>query len=176
MAAVAATPTSGTAPLAVSFDGRGSFDSDGTISSYGWAFGDGTTGAGSTVSHTYTSAGTFIATLTVTDNAGASASTTRSIQVSPAPPVVVNSPGNLSGSVSTRTVSLTWTDNSNNEDGFYVERSLKASGVFARVGQTGAGVARFSETVSRGTYLYRVVAFKAAVLSGYSNKFQLRVR
>ena len=175
-AAVTASPTSGTAPLIVSFDGRGSFDSDGTISSYGWAFGDGTTGAGSTASHTYSNAGTFIATLTVTDNAGASTSTTQSILVSPAPPVVVNPPTNLAGSVSGQNVSLTWTDNSNNEDGFYVERSVKGTGVFAQVGQTGAGVAGFSQTVSRGTYLYRVRAFKGTTMSGYSNKFQLRVR
>jgi PKD repeat protein len=175
-AAATASPTSGAAPLVVSFDGRGSFDSDGTISSYSWAFGDGTMGIGSTVSHAYNSVGTFTATLTVTDNAGASAAITLSIQVSPEPPVVVNAPSNLSGSVSGRTVSLTWVDNSTNEDGFYVERSVKGTGVFAQVGQTGAGVAGFSQTVSRGTYLYRVRAFGGAALSAYSNNLQLKVR
>jgi chitodextrinase len=54
-----------------SFDASGSADSDGTIQSYSWEFGDGTTASGTTAQHEYAKSGTFTATLTVTDNGGA---------------------------------------------------------------------------------------------------------
>jgi thermitase len=76
-----ASPSSGTAPLAVSFSGAGSSDPDGSIAAYAWNFGDGTTGSGVNASHTYTTNGTFTATLTVTDNAGATASSSAIITV-----------------------------------------------------------------------------------------------
>ncbi|MFH0727836.1 MAG: PKD domain-containing protein [Pseudomonadota bacterium] len=63
-----ATPVSGTAPLTVSFSAAGSYDPDGTIAAYEWDFGDGTTGSGVTVNHTYITSGNFEATLTVADN------------------------------------------------------------------------------------------------------------
>ena len=65
-----ATSVSGTAPLSVSFSSSGSNDADGTIVSYQWNFGDGASGNGAAVSHTY-QAGQFTAVLTVTDNDGA---------------------------------------------------------------------------------------------------------
>lgn len=68
--------------LACSFDGSTSFDSDGSILSYVWSFGDGGTGTGVTASHTYAAAGTYAATLTVTDNKGATQYTTTNITVS----------------------------------------------------------------------------------------------
>jgi PKD repeat protein len=80
-AAFTATPTSGNAPLAVSFDGAGSSDPNGTIVSYSWAFGDGQSGSGAQTSHTYTAAGTYTVTLTVTDNDGASAQASQTITV-----------------------------------------------------------------------------------------------
>jgi PKD repeat protein len=80
-ASFSATPTSGVAPLTVNFDASGSYDSDGSIVSYTWNFGDGATTTGSTVSHTYTSGSTFTVTLTVTDNDGAGAFTTGQVQV-----------------------------------------------------------------------------------------------
>lgn len=43
-AVASATPTSGTAPLNIAFSAAGSSDPDGSIASYQWAFGDGTTG------------------------------------------------------------------------------------------------------------------------------------
>jgi len=76
-----ASPTSGTAPLAVDFNASGSSDPDGSIASYNWAFGDGTTGTGVTTSHTYSIPGTYTVSLTVIDGQGATGSTTRIIQV-----------------------------------------------------------------------------------------------
>ena len=74
-AVAAATPTTGAAPLAVSFDGRGSSDPNGDALSYAWdldddgAFDDAT---GATASWTYQQPGTYTPELRVTDNLGAS--------------------------------------------------------------------------------------------------------
>ncbi len=54
--------------LTCSFDASDSDDSDGTIESYDWDFGDGTTGSGVTVDHDYAEAGPYHVTLTVTDD------------------------------------------------------------------------------------------------------------
>lgn len=74
-------PYSGTSDVEVAFDGSASSDADGSIVSYDWDFGDGTTGTGETTGHTYASQGTYNVSLTVTDDSGASdsASTTVSI-------------------------------------------------------------------------------------------------
>jgi PKD repeat protein len=58
-----------------------STDSDGTIASRAWNFGNGQTSTATNPSHTYASAGTYSVSLTVTDNSGASHSTTRSVTV-----------------------------------------------------------------------------------------------
>jgi len=81
-AVITASPLTGKAPLTSSFSGAGSTDPDGTITTYGWDFGDGTTGSGLTVSHPYTIPGTYVATLTVVDNAGAKAQAQTTITVS----------------------------------------------------------------------------------------------
>lgn len=74
--------TSSVTGQVVSVDGTASSDSDGTISSYDWDWGDGTThGSGSTASHTYTTSGTFTVQLTVTDNGGATGSVSHSVNV-----------------------------------------------------------------------------------------------
>jgi PKD repeat protein len=51
--------TSAVNQLAVAFDASGSSDSDGSIASYAWDFGDGTRGSGATASHTYAQAGQY---------------------------------------------------------------------------------------------------------------------
>ena len=63
--------------LAVKVDAAKSIDPDGTISSYSWNFGDGTTAVGVAASHTYAAGGTYTVALTVTDNDGSTATTTR---------------------------------------------------------------------------------------------------
>ena len=61
---------SGLAPLLINFDGDESTDDTG-ITSYSWNFGDGSPPAtGILVSHTYTKAGVYTATLTVEDGTG----------------------------------------------------------------------------------------------------------
>ncbi|MBE0643468.1 MAG: PKD domain-containing protein [Bacteroidetes bacterium] len=81
VAVAAATPTSGTAPLTVSFDGSSSSDPDGSITGYAWDFGDGSgTSTLESPSYTYSSAGTYSAQLTVTDNDNAT--TTDNITIS----------------------------------------------------------------------------------------------
>lgn len=55
----------------ISFNAETSYDPDGTIISYYWYFGDGTTGTGVSVSHSYTECGMYVVTLTVTDDDGA---------------------------------------------------------------------------------------------------------
>ncbi len=61
---------SGIAPVEITFVSTSS-DSDGTIVGTQWAFGDGTTGAGPAIGHTFTAPGTYTVTMTVTDDAGA---------------------------------------------------------------------------------------------------------
>lgn len=85
--------TSGSTYLAASFDGTTSSDPDGTVASWAWDFGDGSTGSGSTASHTYAAAGTYQVKLTVTDDKGAQTSVTNPITVvANQPPVAAFTP------------------------------------------------------------------------------------
>jgi parallel beta-helix repeat protein len=90
--AVSVTPPSVSGTLQVNVSAAGSSDSDGTIASYAWNFGDGGTATGATASHTYLAAGAYTITLTVTDNSGAAATATQQVTVplaappSPPPP------------------------------------------------------------------------------------------
>lgn len=75
-------PGSGDVNTTFSFDGSRSSDSDGSIVSYAWDFGDGANGAGASASHQYGVAGNYTVRLTVTDDGGATGSATTSVPVS----------------------------------------------------------------------------------------------
>jgi len=76
------TPSSGVAPLLVQLDASASTDSDGSIASYAWDFGDSSAaGSGLTTSHVFQANGTYTVTMTVTDDDGATRSTTRQVSV-----------------------------------------------------------------------------------------------
>ena len=74
--------TSTVAGFTVNLDASGSHDPDGTIVAYSYDFGDGTAGTGRTTSHVYSAPGTYTITLTVTDNGGATSTTSRTVTVS----------------------------------------------------------------------------------------------
>ena len=67
------------------FDASASTDSDGAISTYDWDFGDGNLGSGITANHPYAASGTFVITLTITDNGSATDIATRSVLVNTPP-------------------------------------------------------------------------------------------
>ena len=90
-----ATPTSGSAPLAVSFDGTGSSDPEGHALTYAWDL-DGNGSVDSTSAKptfTYQATGTYSARLTVTDDHAATDTTSVTITVGNTPPIaVIDSP------------------------------------------------------------------------------------
>ncbi len=96
------------AGTAVSFSGSASTVSDGAvITSYNWAFGDLASASGVSVAHTYSAAGTYVATLTVTDSYGATASSTVTITVnSVLPPLTVSLTVPAAGATVANTVTL----------------------------------------------------------------------
>lgn len=83
VARLTATPTSGPPPLHVTCDGSTSSDTDGTITSYFWSFGDGSSASGAHTTHTYGTDGSYTLTLTVTDDRGAQGSAGATVTVTP---------------------------------------------------------------------------------------------
>ncbi|MEJ2591276.1 MAG: PKD domain-containing protein [Candidatus Thiodiazotropha sp.] len=75
-------PYTGQVGTAISFSSAGSSDSDGSISSYSWSFGDGATSNQANPTHTYSTAGVYNVILNVTDNNGDSGSDTTTATVS----------------------------------------------------------------------------------------------
>lgn len=87
------------------------------------------------------------------------------------PPLTPAGPGNLSATAtSTSSVSLSWSDNSANEQGFIVERSTNDGG-FVPLATLGASVTTYTSTglAAGTTYTFRLLAFNAAGNSTYSN-------
>ncbi|MHA3770035.1 Ig-like domain-containing protein [Verrucomicrobiota bacterium sgz303538] len=88
-----------------------------------------------------------------------------------APPTAPAAPGNLAATAPSKSqVNLTWSDNSNNETGFYIERST--DGVkFSQIASVGANIRSYANTGvgPNKNYYYRVRAFNSAGTSPYSN-------
>jgi len=70
----------------VSCDASASYDPDGSITQYRWAFGDGESGYGETISHRYARKGTYPVTLTVCDGPGLESQTSDIVTISNRPP------------------------------------------------------------------------------------------
>lgn len=82
VAVIHAVPSTGVAPLSITFSAAGSYDPEGTLLTYRWDFGNTITATGSiTVTHRYTLPGVYTATLTVIDAGGTAAGAAQPITV-----------------------------------------------------------------------------------------------
>jgi PKD repeat protein len=130
---------------ALNVDATGSTDSDGTIASYTWDFGDSTTETGATATHSYTAAGAYPVRLTVTDNGGASTVTTRTVEVTDPP---ANAAPTAAFSLQATPLSVT-TDASASADS---DGTLTNYSWDFGDGGTGTGVTAAHSYVAAGTY------------------------
>lgn len=131
--------------LTVATDASGSVDPDGTIASYDWSWGDGTAGTGASATHAYAAPGTYVVSLTVTDDEGGTGTATEAI-VATAPPV--NSPP--TAAFSTATTPLTVTADSaasTDADGTIIGRAWTWGD-----GATGSGVTATHTYAAAGSY------------------------
>ena len=146
-----------------------------------WAVTGGAQQVGASVSYTFNTAGSFTVTGTVTDAGGLSASVQAVVTVvAPPPPAIPAAPTGLAATVGTnRTVRLGWTDNANNETGFYVDRAKVNTngtlGTWAAVTTLGANATSFSQSVAKGNYAYRVRAYNTGGAAA-SNEVRVTVK
>jgi len=179
-AAMTATPPTGPVPLSVTFDGSASFDFGGPIASWAWSFGDGAVGSGRIATHAYIAAGTYVATLTVTDGSGmtGSASTTVTVTQAPAPTLVAPTGLRATSTVRAR-VDLVWTNPVSSTTALRVERCRGSTcTAFAAVALLPATATAWRDTSVRSntTYRYRVLASDATGGQVASSVVSVRVR
>ena len=93
-AVATANPTSGQAPLAVTFSSAGSSDPEGGALTYSWTFGDGATSTQANPTHTYQASGQYTARLTVSDGVNSTLSNDLTIRVGTPPVPTILTPAN----------------------------------------------------------------------------------
>ena len=171
VAIIAANPTTGTSPLSVSFDGRGSMGPNPLVS-WAWTFGDGSTGSGAQTLHTYTSPGSYTASLVVTDIFGLF-SFPRNVTIVVSTPTLPSTPTNLVATALSRSsIRLSWTNGSTNQTEVRIER-CQGSGCtnFTQIIAVAGTATTYTNSglSSNTTYRYRARANNASGNSSYSN-------
>ncbi|MGR8940826.1 MAG: Ig-like domain-containing protein [Gammaproteobacteria bacterium] len=168
------TDTDGNGVETVTLNGSASYDPDGTIVQFDW-FENGAliaSGATTTVS---LATGNHNLTLKVTDNGGTSATAGITISVQAGQ---LAAPESLTGSLQGSTVNLNWADVSAQEEGFYIERGIKAKGVisYTRVGEVPANATSYFENLTSDVVYYRAQAFNRTTgkTSAYSNVAEVK--
>ncbi len=151
----------------VTFDASASSDPDGTITAYAWSFGDGTAGTGVTATHSYATAGTYIVSLTVTDNQGAisvAATTTLTVSQSTQPNSQPNSPVSFTLSATSGRATLTWTAPSNTGGSAIVQYRIyrgTTSSLLTWIANTTITTYEDTSVTNGQTYYYQITAVNA---------------
>lgn len=174
VAVATVSSTSGTAPLSVNFSSTGSHDPDGEAITYDWNFGDGTSHSNlPNPAHTFTSAGNYTTTLTVTDARGNSSQAQVNVSAKAVlatvrvDSITLTTSSNRLGTKASATVKVTNTSGK-------IVAGAKVTGVWSGVvngnatGTTGStGTVKFTSpnTKSRGTFTFTVTGI---TVSGYS--------
>jgi len=91
-AAFSVTPEHPLPGETITFDGSASSDGDGSVTDWHWSFGDGSSGTGEQIQHSYESPGNHTVVLTVTDDTGESGSTQHVVMVNGPPEAAFNGP------------------------------------------------------------------------------------
>ena len=170
IAVITMDPAGGVAPQAIEFRGDESTDSDGTIVSYAWDFGDGTFGTNIFEYHTYTEAGSYAAMLTVEDDDGAVDTASVNITIAEPEPFP-EAPEGVNLDVDTYdplSVKVSWNEQSDTFR-YRIERSVN-EGLWQEIGQTYAVVDPteyndYDMANETDVYQYRVIAENQAGLS-----------
>lgn len=76
------------------------------------------------------------------------------------------------------TIKITWNDNSNGEQGFYINKKIGASEWIIQYATVESNVLSFVDNINQpcGTFYYRVVAYKDEFYSSYSNEERINIR
>jgi PKD repeat protein len=178
IAVMTAAPSTGTAPVTVTFNGSQSTDADGSVTSWAWSFGDGAFATGPTTTHVYSTPGTFVAALTVTDNGGATSTTSTSVVVNA--PTAAAAPTALTATaLAGSSIALNWTNGSATQSSVKIERCTGTGCTgFVQVASVAGTATTFIDSglAARTTYTYRVRASSASGDSPYSNTASARTK
>ena len=171
------TPTRGLVPLAVAFDASASVSNwDRPIVSYAWDFGDGTTGSGRLVSHTYTTPAVRQVALTVTDSMGGYQTVGGYVFVQDPmlPPTSLKATSPTKGAVK-----LSWTNRMVLVSELNIERCAGSSCTsFVPIFVTQGTTTSFSESglKSGTTFRYRIRVVDYLGNTGYSSIVSVKTR
>ena len=178
VASISASTTIGNAPLSVMFKGHSSQDPDGRISEFRWNFGNGT-GSGPVAKATYTEPGTYLVTLTVTDNSGASdTSDPMTITVLGSSSSPSNSPPVISGSPSTSVTSgttYTFRPAASDADGDPLTFSIQNKPAWASFSTSTGTVGGTPTAADVGSYSNIVIAVSDGQQSASLSAFSISV-
>ncbi len=157
----------------VTFTGSANDTQDGNLSaSLTWTSNlQGAIGSGASFTRNDLVIGTHTITASATDSGGLSGQATVTLTVTSGVTIPA-APGNPNAiDLGGGSAQFTWADNSNNEDGFNIQRQKRVNGVWTNtvtLGPVGPNVTSFTDNPGLGRFRYRVRSFNAAGASAWT--------